>query len=161
MKRTPSASSATNGRGLADQLGLAGDIDIHMGTLSKALGVSGGYVCGGRRLIDLLINRARSFIYSTAPPAGGCRGGRGRGRVHDVAAGEKRRQHLRGNLAHFADGDAAAFRRTDGSFRARSFRSSCDRAEAAVEAAHLLGQRFSRAGDPLSHGRRATPRGCA
>ena len=58
----------SHGRGLADQLGLAAEIDIHMGTLSKALGVSGGYICGPRRLIDLLINRARSFIFSTAPP---------------------------------------------------------------------------------------------
>ncbi len=57
-----------NGRGLAHELGLAGRIDIHMGTLSKALGVSGGYLCGRRSLIDLLINRARSFIFSTAQP---------------------------------------------------------------------------------------------
>ena len=57
-----------HGRGLADELGLAGRVDIQMGTMSKALGVSGGYVCGTNSLIDLLINRARSFIYSTAPP---------------------------------------------------------------------------------------------
>ena len=41
-----------------------------MGTLSKAIGVSGGFICGSRSLIDLLINRARSFIYATGlPPA--------------------------------------------------------------------------------------------
>lgn len=57
-----------HGRGLAHELGLAGQIDIHMGTLSKALGVSGGYLCGRRSLIDLLVNRARSFIFSTAQP---------------------------------------------------------------------------------------------
>jgi 7-keto-8-aminopelargonate synthetase-like enzyme len=39
-----------------------------MGTLGKALGSSGGYIAGSRALIDLLVNRARSFIYSTAPP---------------------------------------------------------------------------------------------
>lgn len=57
-----------NGRGLAAEEGLARHIDIQMGTLSKALGVSGGYICGSRSLIDWLINRARSFIFSTAPP---------------------------------------------------------------------------------------------
>lgn len=57
-----------NGRGLASEEGLNEDVDVQMGTLSKALGVSGGYICGGRTLIDWLINRARSFIYSTAQP---------------------------------------------------------------------------------------------
>jgi len=56
-----------DGRGLADALGMAGRIEVQMGTLGKALGASGGYVCGSRSLIDLLINRARSFIFSTAP----------------------------------------------------------------------------------------------
>jgi len=44
------------------------DVDVQMGTLSKALGATGGYICGARDLIEWLINRARSFIYSTAPP---------------------------------------------------------------------------------------------
>ncbi|MEO7166167.1 MAG: 8-amino-7-oxononanoate synthase [Spartobacteria bacterium] len=57
-----------HGRGLAAELGLEQEIDLQMGTLSKSLGVSGGYVCGSRSLIDWLINRARSFIFSTAPP---------------------------------------------------------------------------------------------
>jgi len=56
-----------NGRGLADALGVAGEIDIQMGTLGKALGSSGGYICGSRVLIDFLVNSARSFIFSTAP----------------------------------------------------------------------------------------------
>ena len=56
-----------NGRGLADELGVSGQIEIRMGTLGKALGASGGYICGNRGLIDLLVNRARSFIFSTAP----------------------------------------------------------------------------------------------
>ncbi|QQL46420.1 8-amino-7-oxononanoate synthase [Sulfuriroseicoccus oceanibius] len=55
------------GRGLAAALGVASSIDFQMGTLSKALGGSGGYLCASRKWIDLLINRARSFIYSTAP----------------------------------------------------------------------------------------------
>jgi 7-keto-8-aminopelargonate synthetase-like enzyme len=43
-------------------------VDLHLGTLSKAFGLSGGYLAASRHVIDLLINRARSFIYSTAPP---------------------------------------------------------------------------------------------
>ena len=57
-----------NGPGLAAAENLNEDVDAQMGTLSKALGASGGYICGSRNLIDWLINRARSFIYSTAPP---------------------------------------------------------------------------------------------
>lgn len=57
-----------NGRGLAAELGVEGQIDLHMGTLSKAFGLSGGYLASSRQVIDLLINRARSFIYTTAPP---------------------------------------------------------------------------------------------
>jgi 8-amino-7-oxononanoate synthase len=56
------------GRGLADKLGLAAKVDIHLGTLSKAVGLSGGFVASRRGIIDLLINKARSFIFSTAPP---------------------------------------------------------------------------------------------
>jgi 8-amino-7-oxononanoate synthase len=59
-----------NGRGLAAAENLDEDVDVQMGTLSKALGTSGGYICGSRDLIEWLINRARSFIYSTAPPPG-------------------------------------------------------------------------------------------
>ncbi len=57
-----------NGRGLAAEENLTREVDIQMGTLSKALGVSGGYICGSRSLIEWLVNRARSFIFSTAPP---------------------------------------------------------------------------------------------
>ena len=57
-----------HGRGLTHELGLAGRVEVLLGTLSKALGVSGGFVAGRRSLIDLLVNRARSFIYSTPPP---------------------------------------------------------------------------------------------
>jgi len=56
-----------NRRGLAEELGVSDRIEIQMGTLGKALGASGGYICGSRALIDLLVNRARSFIFSTAP----------------------------------------------------------------------------------------------
>jgi 8-amino-7-oxononanoate synthase len=56
-----------NGRGLAAGEKVSEEVDVQMGTLSKALGASGGYICGSRTLIEWLINRARSFIYSTAP----------------------------------------------------------------------------------------------
>jgi len=57
-----------HGRGLAAAEKLSDDVDVQMGTLSKAIGASGGYICGSNDLIEWLINRARSFIYSTAPP---------------------------------------------------------------------------------------------
>ncbi len=57
-----------NGRGLADAEGLAPRIEVQMGTLGKALGAAGAYVCGSANLREFLINRARSFIFSTAPP---------------------------------------------------------------------------------------------
>ncbi len=56
------------GRGLAAELAVDDQIDLQMGTLSKAFGLSGGYLAASRQVIDLLINRARSFIYTTAPP---------------------------------------------------------------------------------------------
>ena len=59
-----------NGKGLAEYFGVEERIDIQMGTLSKAAGSFGAYCCGSKGLIDLLVNKARSFIYTTAlPPA--------------------------------------------------------------------------------------------
>jgi len=56
------------GMGLAEREGVQHRVTFQMGTLSKAAGLSGGYVAASREWIDLLTNRARSFIYSTAPP---------------------------------------------------------------------------------------------
>jgi 8-amino-7-oxononanoate synthase len=56
------------GAGLAAEFGLEKEIDVHVGTLSKALGAYGAYVAGSKVLTDLLINRARSFIYTTGLP---------------------------------------------------------------------------------------------
>ena len=55
------------GQGLAHELGLNDKIDIQMGTLSKAAGSEGGYICGKSELIEYLRNKSRSFIFSTAP----------------------------------------------------------------------------------------------
>jgi glycine C-acetyltransferase len=57
-----------NGRGTVDHFGLHGRVDIQVGTLSKAIGVLGGYVCGSRDLIDFLYARARPFLFSTSHP---------------------------------------------------------------------------------------------
>jgi 8-amino-7-oxononanoate synthase len=57
------------GSGLVEELGLGIDVDIQMGTLSKAAGCFGAYVCGTRILREYLINKSRSFIYTTAMPA--------------------------------------------------------------------------------------------
>jgi glycine C-acetyltransferase len=59
-----------NGRGTVDHFNLHGRVDIQVGTLSKAIGVLGGYVCGTRDLIEFLHHRARPFLFSTShPPA--------------------------------------------------------------------------------------------
>lgn len=57
-----------DGAGLAAEFGLQKEIDVQVGTLSKALGAYGAYIAGSRVLIDFLINRARSFIYTTGLP---------------------------------------------------------------------------------------------
>jgi 8-amino-7-oxononanoate synthase len=56
------------GRGSVAAAGLSGEVDVIVGTLGKALGGYGAYVCGSRELTDFLVNTARPFIFSTAPP---------------------------------------------------------------------------------------------
>ncbi len=56
------------GRGSVAAAGLTGEVDVVVGTLGKALGSYGAYVCGSGELVDFLINSARPFIFSTAPP---------------------------------------------------------------------------------------------
>jgi glycine C-acetyltransferase/8-amino-7-oxononanoate synthase len=55
------------GRGSVAAAGLAGEVDVVVGTLGKALGGYGAYVCGSRELVEYLVNVARPFIFSTAP----------------------------------------------------------------------------------------------
>jgi glycine C-acetyltransferase len=54
------------GRGTVDHLDCHGRVHIQVGTLSKAIGVMGGYVCGSRDLVDFLYLRARPFLFSTS-----------------------------------------------------------------------------------------------
>jgi len=57
-----------NGRGTVDHYKVHGRVDIQVGTLSKAIGALGGYVCGSKDLIDFLYHRARPFLFSTSHP---------------------------------------------------------------------------------------------
>ncbi|ADW70613.1 Glycine C-acetyltransferase [Granulicella tundricola MP5ACTX9] len=57
-----------NGRGSVDHFDVHGKVDVQVGTLSKAIGALGGYVCGSRDLIDYLYHRARPFLFSTSHP---------------------------------------------------------------------------------------------
>jgi glycine C-acetyltransferase len=57
-----------NGRGSIDHFNMHGRVDVQVGTLSKAIGALGGYVCGSRDLIDFLYHRARPFLFSTSHP---------------------------------------------------------------------------------------------
>jgi len=92
-----------NGRGLAAEEHLSPEVDVQMGTLSKALGVSGGYVCGSRNMIEWLINRARSFIFSTAPPPALATAANAAVDFLSSNKGEKRRQRLWRNIDILAE----------------------------------------------------------
>jgi 8-amino-7-oxononanoate synthase len=90
------------GAGLAEAEGLTARIDVHMGTLSKALGSTGGYVAGSRPLVDLLVNRARSFVYTTGlPPASVAAAGAA---IDVVVREPERRRMLATNAARLRDG---------------------------------------------------------
>lgn len=86
------------GRGLAAEARLDKRVEIQMGTMSKALGVSGGYICGSRELVEWLINRARSFIFSTAPPPAVAETAATAVQILQSAAGDERRERLHRNL---------------------------------------------------------------
>ena len=90
-----------NGRGLADALGVSDRIEVRMGTLGKALGASGGFICGSRALIDFLVNRARSFIFSTAPVPAAAAAAMAGVQLSQTAEGDERREHLRQRIAEF------------------------------------------------------------
>ncbi len=90
------------GRGTASRLGVDSLIDIQMGTLGKAFGAFGAYVCGSRALIDYLINTCRSFIYSTSLPASVAAGAREGLRI--VESEPDRIERLHRNIDLFREG---------------------------------------------------------
>ena len=90
-----------NGRGLADELGVGAQIEVQLGTLGKALGASGGFICGSRVLVDFLVNRARSFIFSTAPVPAAAAAAAAAIKLVQSAEGETLRQQLRQRIAEF------------------------------------------------------------
>ena len=87
------------GRGLADREGVADRVEVQMGTLGKALGAHGAYIAGSAALREFLLNCARSFIFSTAPPAPVAAAAREALRICRSSEGEALRASLRNNLA--------------------------------------------------------------
>ena len=89
------------GRGLADKRGVARMVDIQMGTLGKALGSAGGYIAARKPIIDLVINRARSFIYSTAPLPAAAAAASAAIAFLQTPAGRQRQETLWQRIGHF------------------------------------------------------------
>lgn len=88
-----------NRTGLAEELGVSDRVEIQMGTLGKALGASGGYIAGSRALMDYLVNRARTFIFSTAPVPAAAAAASAGVRFVQSPSGEARRRLLWQNVA--------------------------------------------------------------
>jgi 8-amino-7-oxononanoate synthase len=86
-------------RGLVEEFGLAGRVEVQMGTLGKALGAAGGYVAGSRALVDFLVNRARSFIISTAPVPAAAAAARAALSLVQSEEGRERCERLRARVA--------------------------------------------------------------
>ena len=102
-----------NGGGLVEELGVTGRVEIQMATLGKALGAAGGCICGSRRLVDFLVNRARSFIFSTAPVPAAAAAATEAIRIVQSPEGKKLREKLFANVADFQS--ALGFRQSSSS----------------------------------------------
>ena len=90
------------GAGLCEELGLEGVVDVRMGTLSKALGGLGAYICASRAVVELVLNRARPLVFSTALPAALCAAAEAA--VDLVEYDEAVRARLWRNIRRFAKG---------------------------------------------------------
>ncbi len=90
-----------DGRGLAAEYGVDANVDLLLGTLGKAFGVSGAFIAGSAGLRDLVINRARSFLYTTAPPP--VLALAALAALDEVRRGEPLRERLRENAAHLRE----------------------------------------------------------
>jgi glycine C-acetyltransferase len=89
------------GRGTIDHRGCHGRVHIQVGTLSKAIGVMGGYVCGSRDLVDFLYLRARPFFFSTGHPPGVIASCQAAFALLDSPEGEKLIKKLWANTKYF------------------------------------------------------------
>jgi glycine C-acetyltransferase len=89
------------GRGTIDHCGVHGRVDIQVGTLSKAIGAIGGYVCGSKDLIDFLYHRARPFLFSTSHPPSVTATCQAAFELLDSEAGEKLIKKLWANTKFF------------------------------------------------------------
>ena len=90
------------GAGLAEALGLKHRVDVEMGTLGTALGAFGAYVTGEARLRELLLSRARTFVFTTAPPPAAC--GAALAALEVVRTEPARRERLHALMAHLKAG---------------------------------------------------------
>ena len=91
----------SRGRGTIDHCGVHGRVDIQVGTLSKAIGSIGGYVCGSKDLIDFLYHRARPFLFSTSQPPSVTATCQAAFELLDSEAGEKLIKKLWSNTKFF------------------------------------------------------------
>jgi len=91
-----------NGRGTAEHFGCLDKIDLQMGTFGKAFGSFGAYLAAARPVIDLLINRSRSFIFSTSLPPGVVAANRAALKLVNSKEGRLRRERLEANRLLFA-----------------------------------------------------------
>src|ERR1700751_1670894 len=90
-----------NGRGTIDHFNVHGRVDVQVGTLSKAIGALGGYVCGSKDLIDFLYHRARPFLFSTSHPPSVTATCQAAFELLDSEAGEKLVKKLWANTKFF------------------------------------------------------------